>query len=185
MARELDSTYAAALSNGTIWPIRLVQITFRSQTVYCWSGPGPLVWNGHTFIGIGSVGKVGAITETTGVQASGTTLTLSGIDPLLLGECMTDIQLGATARIWRGLWDIAAGALLGVPYQVFRGQVDKPSFQIGSKTLSITLPLESRIVNLQRASNRRYTAADQQLEYPTDIAFNWVPSLNDLALVWG
>jgi hypothetical protein len=185
VSRELDSTYAAALANGTIMPVRLVQITFKSQTIFCWSGPGPLVWNGNTFLGIGSLGRVGAISEGTGVEASGTSLTLSGIDPLILGECMTDIQLGATARIWRGLWNVAAGELLGVPYQAFRGQVDKPSFNIGGKTLSITLALESRIVNLQRASNRRYTSADQRLAYPTDTGFGWVEQLNDLALVWG
>jgi hypothetical protein len=164
-------------------PAWLLQITFKSQTVYCWSGPGSLVWNGQTFKGVGDLGKVGDISEGVSTQASGTTVTLSGIDPLILGECMTDIQLGATARIWKGAW--SNGAIVGTPYQIFRGQVDKPSFDVSSKTLAITLALESRIVNLQRASSRRYTSADQRVNYPTDSAFGWVEQLNDLALVWG
>jgi hypothetical protein len=185
MARELDSTYAAGLAAGTILPVRLVQIAFKSQTVYCWSGPGPLSWNGHTFLGIGSLGKISAVSEGVDVQASGVTLTLSGIDPVLLGESMTDIQLGATARIWRGLWQHPANTLLGTPYQLFRGQVDKPTVHVSGEELTISLALESRIVNLRRASCRRYTSADQRLEYPTDSGFSWVEELNDLALVWG
>jgi len=186
MGRELDSTYAAGLAGGAISPIRMVQLTFKSQTIYCWSGPGPLVWNGHTFLGIGSLGKISAVAESIGLQASVVTLALSGIDPLLFAESMTDIQLGATARIWRGLWQ-AAGGLLGVPYQLFRGQVDKPSITVdpAGAGMTISLALVSRIVNLQRASGRRYTAADQRLYYPTDMAFNWVSQLNDLALIWG
>lgn len=183
MGRNLDSTYAAGLGAGVILPVRLVQIAFKSQTAYAWTGTGDLVWNGNTFKGVGSLGSISAVSEGVGVAASGVTLTLSGIDPTLFGECMTDIQQGATARIWKGQW--SAGALLGTPYQLFRGQVDKPDFQISGESLTITLALESRIVNLQRISGRRYTSADQRLAYPTDSAFSWVEQLNDLALVWG
>src|SRR5450631_2441135 len=118
MARELNTTYAAGLSDGVIMPIRLVMLTFKTAVKYVWSGVGPLVWNGKTFVGVGSLGQVGAITEGTGVEAHGTTVSLPGIDPVLLSECLTDIQLGAPARIWRGLWQ--NGGLYGVPYQTFR-----------------------------------------------------------------
>ena len=52
------------------------------------------------------------------------------------------------------------------------------------ETLEIALKLESRLSNLQRASMRRYTAADQSLYYPTDSGFSWVEQLNDQALRW-
>ena len=50
--------------------------------------------------------------------------------------------------------------------------------------MTIALKLENRLVNLQRANMRRYTAADQNLYYPGDTAFNWVEILNDQALKW-
>jgi len=157
VSRNLNPTYASGLAAGTIMPIRLVMLTFKSAVKYVWSGVGPLSWNGNTFVGVGSLGQVGAITESTGVEANGTTVSLSGIDIALLSECLTDIQLGAPARIWRGLWGSAG--LYGTPYQVFRGYVDKPAFDISGETLAITLSLESRIGNMNRASYRRYTAA--------------------------
>lgn len=195
MSRNLDSTLAASYAAGTVMPINLAMITFGSGPKFCWSGPGPLVWTppslGYscTFLGIGSLGQVSGYSEGVDVRASGVTVQLSGIDPVLLSECLNDIQVGATARLWKGNWQQGAGgvggSLLGVPYQWFRGQVDKPAFQIGAEALTIALSLESRIVDLQRASNRRYTNADQRLSYPTDSGFSWVEMQIQAAWIWG
>ena len=67
--RSLDTTLAAQLTANLIYPVQLVQLTFYSQTVYVWSGPGSLVWDGQTFTGVGSLGSVGAITEGIDVNA--------------------------------------------------------------------------------------------------------------------
>jgi len=80
---------------------------------------------------------------------------------------------------------MAAGAIIGAPYLIFSGAVDKPSVEISDQTMSITLALENKLVNLQRPSQRRYTAADQHIAYPDDMGFNWVEILNDIALRWG
>ena len=186
MSRSLDTTMASGLTAQTVLPVTLATITFGSGPRSCWTGPGPLVWNSVTFLGIGSLGQVSGYQEGTEIEASGVTVQLSGIDPVFLSECLTDIQIGASARIWKGLWQLGPpGSLLGTPYQWFRGQVDKPAFQIGAEHLTIGLSLESRIVNLQRASNRKYTSADQRLRYPDDTSMGWVEQLNDLAVVWG
>jgi hypothetical protein len=101
----------------------------------------------------------------------------------LLYEALGDIRPGGPAKIWFGL--MSAGTFMGAPYLVFKGQVDKPTLKASAETLSITLALENRLVNLQRPNARRYTAADQRLYFPTDSAFNFVEILNDMALVWG
>jgi len=75
--------------------------------------------------------------------------------------------------------------LVGTPALVFSGAVDKPSFQISGETVSITLALENKLVDLARPSNRRYTSADQRIDHPTDIGFGWVEQLNDTATLWG
>jgi hypothetical protein len=63
--------------------------------------------------------------------------------------------------------------------------VDKPHISTGATTITVSLALENRLANLQRASARLWTAADQNIEYPTDSAFNWVEVLNDISLRWG
>jgi hypothetical protein len=183
MSRTLDPIFSTSLTAGQFGPVILVSLTFASATRYVWSGVGTLVWNGNSFTGIGSLGKISDISEGTDIQADGVTLTLSGLDPIWLGEALTDIQIGAAATIWFG--NMLNGALIGTPYQIFQGTVDRPVVTGSGQTISIALELENRLSNLSRASNRRYTSADQRLYYPTDIAFGWVEQLNDLALNWG
>lgn len=82
MPRGLDSTMAAALAHGSIEPVFLAELTFASGKTRAWSGIGDLVWNGKTFSGVGSLGAVGNITETSAVEAQGTTVTLYGLSQL-------------------------------------------------------------------------------------------------------
>lgn len=178
-----DTAMVTAITSNYIRPCFLAAITFHSRTVYCWTGVGNLVYNGNTYLGVGDFGKLGKITEGSDVQAYGTTISLSGIDPLLLSECLEDIQLGAPVTIYFALLD-GNGSVLGIPYPMFVGTVDQPTIQIGTKTLSITLALENKLSNLLRANMRRYTNADQQLYHPGDTFFQFVESLNDQALVW-
>ncbi len=182
--RDLDSTLAAAITAGLIFPVRMAMLTFRSSTKYIWSGPGDLVWDAQTFKGVGSLGSIAVITEGVEVAAEGTTVTLSGIDPILLAECLTDIQPGAPAKIWFGLVTPQC-VLIGTPYLQFSGLVDVPTVTPGVDTISISLALESRMLDLARPSMRRYTSADQRLYYPHDSSMSWVEQLGDTANRWG
>jgi len=181
--RTLDSSMQAALSAGIIMPAFLVALTFVTGTQYVWSGVGPLVYGGNTYQGVGTLGKIGTISEGIQVRADGTTVTLSGVDPTLYADCMDDIKLGAPALIYFAL--LSEGAIIGAPYLLFSGLVDKPTVSESSDSISITLNLESRMTNLQRASNKRYDSATQRALYPNDSSFDYVEQLNDAAIAWG
>ena len=181
--RSLNTAMAEALSAGVISPAFLVSLTFSTGTQYVWSGVGNLTYGGNTYVGVGSLGKIGTISEGTQVHADGTTLTLSGIDATLYSDCMDEIQLGAPALIYCAL--LSEGAIIGSPYLLFSGLVDKPTITEGTDTISITLQLENRLTNLNRASNVRYDNATQRMKYPNDSAFQWVEQLNDAAFSWG
>ena len=182
--RNLPSAMVTAITSNYVRPIFMAILTFRSTTQYVWSGAGNLVYGGNTYLGIGSLGKIGDVSEGTDVKAYGTTVQLSGIDPVLLGESLTDVQIGAPATIYVAFVDGNCN-ILGTPYPLFVGTMDKPTVQVAPDTISITISLENQLWNLQRAGQRRYTAADQNLYYPDDSAFNWVEILNDQALIWG
>jgi hypothetical protein len=174
---------ATALATGTIQPVFLAALSFKTSVQWMWSGVGNLNWSSQTFIGVGSFAKIGTITEATDVRAYGTVVTLSGIDPVLLGDCLSEVVPGAQATLWFGL--MANGTIIGSPYQIFNGAIDQPSISAGADTITIDLALESKMVDLARATNRRYTSADQRHDHPTDVAFGWVEQLNDIALIWG
>ncbi len=183
MSRGLDSSLLAELPKPVLSPALLVKLTFRSGTEYVWTGPGPLEWDGNTYQGVGSLGSIGTISEGTDVEAAGTSVTLSGIDPALLAASLEDVKSGGDARLWLSFFD--SNGNLQAPYQMFRGVVDQPTVSLDDKTLSITLTLESPMINLQRPNNRRYTTADQAIDYPDDSAFDSVEKLNDATFKWG
>lgn len=181
--RNLDSALRAALANKVVCPAVLAMLTFKSGPVLVWTGLGPLVYGGNTYQGVGTLGQVGAIVEGIGVEAFGTTVSLSGIDPALYGDSMDEITTGLPAKIWFAL--LNQGQVIGVPFLAFSGYVDKPTVSEGVESITITINLESRLTNLQRANARRYTSADQRRKFPTDSGFFYQEALCNTANVWG
>lgn len=185
MSRPLDTaTEAAAVARYVVLAF-MADLTFKSGTAYAWTGIGPLVWNGNTYLGVGQLGKVGDIIETTAVQATGTTLTLNGINPALYADCMDECVTGLPAIVRMALLDPQSGAILGTPIILYDGQVDLPEVSENANDITITLHLENALTNLQRANRRLYTAADQAIKYPTDSGFAYVSALSCTANQWG
>lgn len=79
MSRNLDTSLAAALPNTSIMPVVFAALTFQSGVVYVWTGVGDFVFNGNTYEGVGSLGKISSISEGVDVNAAGISVTLSGI----------------------------------------------------------------------------------------------------------
>ena len=184
MQRNLDPAMAASLMAGVISPVLFAMLTFRSGVHYACNAGFDISFGGNTYKGVGSYGRMGLVTEGTEVEAGGLSLELSAIDPEILGECLTDIAALRPAKVWVGFW--ANGALIGQPYCIFAGVVDKPTINLAPETATISLALESRMHNLNRSSNRRYTRADQNANgAPNDSFFDYTALLSNLALRWG
>lgn len=183
MPRNLDTALATELANGEVRPCYLCALTLASGVQYLWTGVGSLTWSGNTYIGLGALAEVGAVHESSGVQADGTSISLRA-DPSTLNQAMSDVRVGAPVKLWFGMLS-AAGAIVGAPFLTFSGLVDEPTITEDPSGTRIVLALESRLRNHARASGRRYTAADQKLNYPNDSGFNWVEILNEISLKWG
>lgn len=184
MSRNLDPSMKSGLPAAVIIPIHMVMLQFRTATKWLWSGPGDLVYGGNTYQGVGSLGKVGDTSEGVEINAEATSVSLSGIDAALLGESLADIRSGGAAKLWIALLrpDMS---IRGVPYLRFRGSVDVPTVVPDQEKITIAIALEDRMVNQGRATNTKYTAADQRRLYPNDTAFNSVELLNDASFKEG
>ena len=55
----------------------------------------------------------------------------------------------------------------------------------GGSTATITMMVENRLRDLDRARTRRYTDADQQSRYPNDRGLEYVPALQEIDIPWG
>lgn len=192
MPRGYSSAFGTELAGQYLRPCFFCQIQFTSGISYIWSGIGNIAWNGQTWSGVGSLGKISKIEESSEVKATNISLELSGIDSNLLHQAIGETRQGYPVQIWFGALSanptkLVTGppTIIADPWKVFSGRMDQPTIQEGADTSTISISVESRMVDLQRPRERRYTHQDQQIDFPGDLGFEYVESLQNWSGIWG
>lgn len=183
MTRSATPAVIAALTAPVVRPFLMFEGQFASGWLRLWSGLADLTWAGQTWTGAGTLLAIGALTETSAVIASGTTVTLSGVPVALVSTAITDAQQGLPGRIWLGTLD-DTGAVIASPVLAFAGRLDVPEILDGAETCTITVSYESRLINLQTARAWRWTHESQQVLYPDDQGFAFVTSIQGVDVKW-
>lgn len=181
--RSLTSAVITQLEASAIRPVFLVELQFANENVFVWSGVGNLVWDGNTFQGVGTLGAISPIVETIDTQAQGISLTLSGIPAQFFGDAMNEVTTAGKAVVQFGFLD-ASGNVVNSPIVAYTGQMDQPQVDVSSDTISITIAVENRLSDLQRARGGRYTDADQRSRHPNDSGLMFINQLSDKFINW-
>lgn len=182
MPRAITSAVAQQLESQHVVPCLLVDILFATP-VHCWTGVGDLVWNGNTYAGVGTLGSVSTVSESSEVEAQGITLTLSGIPSDLLADGLSGTSAGATASIYLGFLD-SNHTLIPDPVPAYVGIVDQPEINIDTSTAKVSINVENRLADLNRSRGGRYTDADQRSRYPNDGCLKYVHTNQDMRISW-
>lgn len=170
---------------NTIRPVALVHLAFDSGSVRLWNGVGDLVWSGDTFTGSGMLGGISLIEESASLKATGVVLTLSGIDSSIIAIALGEHYQGRQAQIWLGHLD-SNHALIADPVLMFQGRMDLMQLTDHGATATVSVTVESRAIDLERANKiRYYTDQDQQAEFSGDKFFEFVPEMQEKVIVWG
>lgn len=82
--------------------------------------------------------------------------------------------------------------------EIFRGYMDQMTIQDSGQTSTISLTVESRLIILERANIRRYTAESHKQvrkrkwlddgnsgDPAVDEYFDWVQQIQDKQIIWG
>lgn len=184
MSRDLSSGVQTAVSAAEVSPIVLFQGSFASGDLHIWSGFGDLSWDSQTWTGAGTLMAISAIEETSEISAKGANITLTGIPSDMISLVLSDIRQNALGKVYLGFLDSSGGIIVD-PYMIFEGRLDVSSLQESGDTASISIGYESRLIDLQRTRESRYTNEDQQREFPGDLAFEFVPNLQEIQINWG
>jgi hypothetical protein len=184
MRPDATTAFITACASANVRPAIFVAADFVDGTVYVWNGIGSIDWNDQTWTGIGSLGSVSTIEEGANVQARGATLTLSGLDPAILTEVMTQYKVTAPVTIYFGMFD-AAGALIEDPIISFRGRMDQPTLTVNGPSAALNIQCENRLLDMNVSVESRYTDQDQKLTYPDDRGFEWVNAIQQVTIFWG
>ena len=182
--RDLTVPMQAEIAAAVIRPAYFVEMETGAATIYVWSGLGIKDWDYKSWEGVGEFGAISTIPETSGVNAVGITLTLSGIPSDMLTLLLTDFRSFKPLKVWFALLDEDGDPVLD-PYLAFSGRTDKAKLFEGSAKSSIMITGENRLIELNRSRERRYTDEDQHIEFPGDKGFEFVEEITSEVDSWG
>ncbi len=188
MSRGLTAGFLTAADAGTVYPAILASFDFSGADINVWTGIGDLLWNGTTFSGIGDLGGVSAIEESEETRANGLSFTLNGISSAMVSSILSEDYRNRTCTVYLALFaSLTATAPITSPATMFVGRMDQAILDDDGDTATINLTAESRLIDLQRARERRYTDEDQRANpsYTADLGLQYVAGLQDKELMWG
>jgi hypothetical protein len=184
MPRDLSADFLAAIKSKKIRPAIFVEMHFTSGPDYLWSGQGTISWNGHDWIGAGSLVSIAPIEEGSNVMARGIAVAFSGIDASILAGIMGEFRVGLPAIVYLGLFD-SGNNLIDSPIISWAGWTDRPEIEMDGQTATITVNCENKLVSMNVAVDRRCTNEQIQYDHPGDRGGEFINSIQDTVIYWG
>ncbi len=184
-SRTISASLSTALQADRVYPLLLVEALFDSGALRLWNGDGALTALGETWTGTGLMLGISPIEETAEIRATGVNISLSGIPSAIVSIALAEDYQGRVARVYVGAFDASTGAVITDPILAFQGSIDTMPISEGGDTATIVVAVESRLIQLEKASLRRYTAQDQKVEFPLDTGLDHVAAIQDVTIVWG
>lgn len=182
--RNMTPEFEAALIARDVRPALFFEGTFATGVVRLWSGLGPIIWAGQTWIGAGNLIGFSGVEEGSDIVARGATISLSGVPSTHVALAISDAQQGLTGTVYVGLM-AADGTVIADPIPSFVGRLDVPSIADGADTCVVSITYESRLIDLNTPREIRYTHEAQQQLYPGDRGFEYVTTIQDQDITWG
>jgi len=166
-----------------------VALNFDDDPVYVWTGTRPFTAtlpteSSHSYLGIGALGSIDGILETSDGSSNGVKLQMSGIANGLLSNALGENYQGRSAKVWLVFLD-SDGAIVPDPIMLFSGQMDVMNLVDGDSQGAIEILCESRDQLLKRTSESLLTDEEQQRVYPGDLGLEFVMELQNKVLAWG
>ena len=187
MTRTVPSALLAALSEPEMHPFYAVELDFDTAPLRFWTGYGDRTIGVDTYNGAGSLLSISGLEEVNDLSAKSVTLQLSGIVPIssggvefnLVSLALQEPYQRRPCKIYFGTTDTST------PIEIFSGLMNTMTIEDSGESSTISLTVESKLVQLERSSNRRYTEGNHQSRQPGDTFFSYVTDLQDKSIVWG
>jgi hypothetical protein len=171
------------VSASQLSPILLASFSF-STPLRLWSGYGTITVGAVTYQGIGTLGTISPVEETTDLAARGINFQLSGIPSAYVAIALTENYQGKECSVLFGALD-ATGAIVSSPVTIFAGRMDVMSVNDDGQEASIIMSAENKLVDFRRPREVRYTHEEQQNLFSTDLGLEFVNAIQEKQIYWG
>ena len=176
------------------------------NVIRLWTGVGTLTLDdGTNWIGAGTLLSISDVEETAEMAVKGATVSLSGIPSEVISLALSEPYQGRVCNIYFGTFS-EEGALLKQSgdyillqdgsqilvdlgdkgfNEIFSGYMDQMNIEESAETSTISVTVENRLVDLERARVARYTSGYQKSIYPNDLGLDFIEDLQDQQIAWG
>lgn len=181
--RTISADMVSEVTTAQLSPILMAELNF-TPPVYLWTGYGTLTYNGIGFLGLGTLGTISPVQETTDLSARGISMQLSGVPTALVYEALTDDYQGRACSVMFGALSPTAG-LVASPITIFSGRMDVMQLSDDGQTSQITMTAENKLIDFKRTREIRYTDEEQQRLYAGDLGLEFVNAIQEKTIYWG
>jgi len=176
------------------------------NVIRLWTGVGTLTLDdGTEWVGAGTLLSISDVEETAEMAVKGATVSLSGIPSEVISLALSEPYQGRVCNIYFGTFT-QEGALLKQSgdyillqdgsqilvdigekgfNEIFSGYMDQMNIEESAETSTISVTVENRLVDLERARVARYTSNYQKSIYPDDLGLDFIEGLQDQQIAWG
>lgn len=186
MRSGLTNTYITS-SAAVIRPVHCVYMDFSGSVARATNAHNDITmsddFGGGTYSAVGDFGMINNVVETEEISAKSIELTLSGIPQDKITLALTNQYRGRAVCVYLLLYSEDFST-----YEktiIFRGRMDTMTINEGEDSATIKIVCENRLIELQRAKERRYTNEELQRLHPGDLGLQYVAGAATEDLYWG
>lgn len=193
MSRTIPTALLTALGQSNVEPYYAVEFLFDdtdgtrhdevdyvgNRAIRFFTGYGTRTINDEDYTGTGTLIKISPAEEVSDLSARATTITLSSIPANIIELALLEPYQRRKCRIYFGLLDQSDAI------EIFSGSLNKMSIEDAAETGTISVLVDSKLVELEKASNWRYTSVSHKSRHAGDTFFDFVTAIQDAEIRWG
>jgi len=143
LAAGMQASLASADGYDVVW---FVHAGFSGGDIRATTASADLEWAGETWEALGGAIRIGAVTEDPDQETQGQSITLSGVDQILVQKLLTEHVIGRPLVIWRAHMDTTTGQIVDAPMLSFEGEMLE-DFQLVTDVTENVSTIQTRAVS--------------------------------------
>lgn len=172
----------SAMEQPNVALVLAAEIDFPSGITRVHTGTGTVIINGQTFLGVGTLGDVGSVTEENSTSSSTMSMALSGLDMSLVGETLNEEVIGRNVICYLAVMN-EQGIVTGSNV-LFEGFITDTALQAGQQN-ALSYVIANVFERWSQGLPDRYTDESQQRLHPGDRFFRYVAQMSERSIFWG
>lgn len=183
MTRTISAANEAALQEKLVRYALFIRIDWPTQLITIHNGYGSFVFNGETYLGIGSQGQVGLVKESLEMRPDSARFKLAGAPSNLLQEIFEQDYHRKAVNIYYSLVN-ERFQLVDPPFEIWTGSLNYIDVDDDGSVAEITVDCISESAEWKEPHVSRHTDAEQRRLFTGDLGHEFMHTFKHKKVLW-